>query len=116
MLTDQEVQQIRAESNHLAETWPRGGWAQRDLIARWRRDRPKMAASLAEQGVLVAFAHLTLQRADDWEVKYRTAGMPIPDAREQAARDWLLQEPESEEENPLPQPILNLPLSGQTTG
>ena len=116
MLTPQEVQEIKAQSDRLAETWPRGGKAQADLIAKWRQDRPKMAEELAKQGVLVAFAHLSIHRADDAEVMYREAGMPIPDAREQAAAEWLLQTPESEEEGNQPQPILNLPLSGRTTG
>jgi hypothetical protein len=98
MLTDEEIRKIKAESNRLAETWPLGGLQERDLIAKWRRDRPKMAAELAEKDALVPFAHLTVHRAYDTEKKYLDAGLPPTDAREMAAADWLLQTPESEEE------------------
>lgn len=116
MFSPQEVKELKEQSARLAEQWPRGSQEDRDLIATWRRNRPKMAARLAEQGVLVAFAHLSAFRAGRAEKAYLEAGLPMTDAREQAAAEWLLQEPESEEETSPPEPILNLPLFDQTTG
>ena len=88
----------KAESQKLKEKWPLGGKAERDLVAKWRRDRPKMAEALAKRGALLQMAHVLENLYVESYLLNLKEGMPPPDAREDAARAWLLQEPESEDD------------------
>jgi len=64
----------------------------------WRILRPQMWARLQDQGIANDLA-LILQVAM-WEAKdrYQKAGMPPTDAREQAEREFLMMEPETDQQ------------------
>lgn len=70
----------------------------RRIKAAWEVLRPKMWARLVKQDLVDDLA-LVLQTAM-WEAdaRYLKAGMPPTDAREQAEREWLMLEPEDEED------------------
>ncbi len=68
------------------------------ILKAWRILRPKMWASLKENGTAEDLA-LVLQVAM-WDAvdRYEKAGIPPTDARELAEREWLMMEPENEPE------------------
>ena len=70
----------------------------KQIKATWRINRPKMWARLVKQGLVDDLA-LVLQTAM-WDAmdRYLKAGMPPTDAREQAEMEWLMLEPEEEED------------------
>lgn len=70
----------------------------RQIKKAWEVLRPKMWARLVKQGLVDDLA-LVLQTAM-WEAdaRYLKAGMSPTDAREQAEREWLMLEPEDEED------------------
>lgn len=102
----------KAESQRLEEKWPKGSRIEGDLIATWKRLRPKMAAALGEAEALEALAHVLTHQAIEATIAYQKAGMPPPDAAELAEAEWLLKTPESEDED---QASPLLPLLARTT-
>ena len=74
-----------------------GGMAEQDLLDTWRRRRPKMVARLERLKILQEMAHVLWNLKADAAHAYRKAGMGPTDAREQAEREWLLNEPETED-------------------
>lgn len=99
--TRQFVMWVRRESRALAHEWPMGGAAEEEMLRRWSRLRPKMMAELLRLGIAKQLAHVLENRRAEAVKRYLKAGMYLSDAREQAERDWLLNEPESDE-SPLP--------------
>ena len=96
----QLVQQIKARSARIArEEREPGGKRERDMIALWRQIRPQMVARLEGLGVLEEFAHLLAWNRSEAESRYLDSGLGWPDSREEANRDWLISEPESQEED-----------------
>lgn len=82
------------------------------LIDHWRIYRPKMVAAWEAAGPemleKLAFV-LDLMRYRTKE-QYIQGGMPIPDAEEEATKDWLIMEPEDETPNRRPR-LLDLTSS-----
>jgi len=75
------------------------------MLKTWARLRPKMMLRLRLQGIAKDLA-VVLQAAM-WDAvdRYEKAGMPPTDARETAEREWLMLEPEADEEtttSPIP--------------
>ena len=68
------------------------------MLETWAHLRPKMMLRLRLQGVANDLA-VVLQAAM-WAAvdQYEKAGMPPTDARETAEREWLMLEPETDEE------------------
>jgi hypothetical protein len=71
------------------------------MVRAWQELGPEMLEKLA---FVLDLKRYEAQKA------YIQAGMPIPDAREEATKDWLMMEPETEMDESLP-----LPLRGQTS-
>lgn len=96
---------VRRESALLAQEWPPGGKLERDLLAHWAIHRPQMMARLETLKVAVPLAHVLVDRMLKATTANLQAGMGPTDATEQAERDWLMMEPESEDQ-PLDLPAL----------
>lgn len=75
--------------------------SQKQLLAWWQVHRPQMVRRLEQRqpGLTLKLAFVLENRMFEQEDEYRQAGMPWPDRREQAERDWLLREPEAEPED-----------------
>ena len=90
------------ESRRLTKAgWPPGSPKEDQVKVAWRVNRPKMVARLTPKG-LTALAHVLVDRWHRARVEYLKAGMPPTDANEQAEREWLLQEPETDDPPGLP--------------
>ena len=75
------------------------------LIAHWKIYRPKMVRAWQALGpqMLAKLAFVLELKAYAAQERYIRAGMPIPDAQEEAAKDWLMMGPETDtDENPPP--------------
>jgi hypothetical protein len=104
MVLDQKfLTWVRQESAKLAELWPMGDKREQELLAHWRIYRPQMMARLEAMKVAPQLAHVLLDREYQAFQQNLRAGMPPTDATEQAEQDWLMLEPESEDQ-PLDQP------------
>jgi len=78
-----------------------------DLLKHWFRFRPEMLHQLKAVGPEMAekLAFVLDRKRYQAMMQYMAAGMPEPDARQQANQDWLLMEPEQEDQ------VENQPLS-----
>lgn len=95
----QLIRAVKAASLKIQEEdWPMGSQREREMIVEWRQIRPKMVARLESMGILNEFAHLIESRRFEAMEQYQKAGMGWPDSREQANLDWLIVEPETEED------------------
>lgn len=95
----QLARRVKAESARLAETeYGVGGQKEQEMIAQWREQRPKMVARLERMGILAEFAHLIETKRGQAMDANRKAGMGWPDSREQANLDWLIADPETDDE------------------
>ena len=82
--------------------WFQGSPRETRLLARWRQVRPRMYAALQKAGIAERLATvLEAKHMEAWK-EYTRAGMPPTDAEEQAEREWLITEPESESESRSP--------------
>jgi len=80
-----------------------------DLLQHWLQNRPKMMHRLDSAGMAEKLAFVLDQKRWEARQQYIAAGMPPPDAEEQAMREWCLMEPEDEPQTqPLPAPISTL--------
>ena len=70
----------------------------RRILETWRLHSPKMWRSLERNNLAVPLAFVLQQRMWQESKSLREAGMPAPDAREQAERNHLMLEPEAQEE------------------
>ena len=96
-----------AESAKLEANWPKGSKVEKDLLAQWQNLRPKMMARLAVfPGSVTALAHVLVDRKLKAQEAYVTSGMPIPDADLQAAQEWLMLEPETQDSQTLFAPTI----------
>jgi hypothetical protein len=68
------------------------------MLKSWELERPKMYARLKSQGIVEQTADVLQAKMWQAEEKYQAGGMPYPDSKEQAEREWLLLEPESEDQ------------------
>lgn len=92
-------QWVMKESNRLSETVnPMGGPTQKRMLAYWKQNRPEMWERLLRMGIAKELAHVLDEKCEETIRKNLKAGMYLTDAREQAEQDWLLLEPENEEE------------------
>lgn len=91
------IRAIKQECLRLEDEWPMGGQIEDQMIERWRQRRPKMVARLEQAGILAEFAHLIECRRGEAMENYFKAGMGWPDSREEANRDWLLEDPEADD-------------------
>ena len=66
------------------------------ILATWQRDSPRMYLRLRTQGALEAMAFVCQVRMWAESDRLEKAGMPPTDAREQAEREHLMLEPETE--------------------
>lgn len=95
----------RQESEKLAPTWPPGSKKEKDLVRYWETNRPQMVKALG--AAIPALAHVLVHKALEAETRYLEAGSTLPDAREQASKEWLLHEPEEDpDEGSSSQPAL----------
>lgn len=82
-----------------------GSPREQDLIAHWKIYRPEMVRAWQALGpeMLEKLAFVLELKRYQAQEQYIRAGMPIPDAREEATKDWLMMEPETDEDENLPQ-------------
>jgi hypothetical protein len=73
-----------------------GSLEEQDLIKHWRRNRPKMYRRLLAAGMLEKMAFVLYEKMYQSTRVYIQGGLPYPDAREEATRDWLIMGPEDE--------------------
>ena len=66
------------------------------LLTSWEQNSPKMWANLLAQGLTEKMAFVAQERMWRRQDELMSQGMPLTDAREQAEREELLLEPESE--------------------
>ncbi|NJO34031.1 MAG: hypothetical protein HC869_13710, partial [Rhodospirillales bacterium] len=85
------------ESAALEEMWPKGSPAENRVLEAWKTRRPKMLAELGEE-CAAALAHVLVDRKLKSQSAYERAGMSPTDAAEQAEQEWLLLEPEDDDE------------------
>lgn len=85
---------VRRESKALAEDWPMGSRDEKKLLESWGTQRPQMLADLRRLGVAEELAHVLRNREGEAVRELLKARMGPTDAREQAAREWLMLEPE----------------------
>jgi hypothetical protein len=79
------------------------------LLRHWKAYRPKMYQAWERAGLVAKLAFVLDMKRYQAMMQYIRAGMPPTDAEEEAAKDWLLMEPEqARSTNP------NLPLSVTT--
>jgi len=86
---DQEAQKLHQQG------WAPGSPSEVELVRHWKVWRPKMCQRLGPNLPKLAFVLWFL--ADEARDEYLQAGWPPTDAREQAAKEWLLQGPEDED-------------------
>lgn len=93
------VDWVNTETEKLAERgfFP-GSPREDEMLAFWRRYRPKMCARARAVGpdFLERMAFVLDEMRYEAKKKYIKSGMPPTDAEMEAAKDWLLMEPEDE--------------------
>jgi len=91
----------KSESEKLAQTWPMGSVLESRVLRTWQRNSPRMVRSLNRWQATEALAHVLVDRFVQAEVKNIKAGLPPCDAREEAEKDWLMLEPEEDDNGAL---------------
>lgn len=92
-------QWVVKESRRLSETVnPPGSPNQRMMLAYWKQNRPEMWNRLQSMGIAKELAHVLDEKCQETIEKNIKAGMYVTDAREHAEQDWLLLEPEEDDE------------------
>lgn len=105
------VQTVAWVNQEAAKLERAGDWMgsprETKLIAHWRIYRPEMVRHWMALGpnMLKKLAFVLELKAYQAQEAYIRAGMPIPDAQEEATRDWLMMEPETETDENLLQPL-----------
>lgn len=90
---------VRKESRRLSQkTGAPGGPMQSRMLEYWELYRPLMWARLQKMGIAKELAHVLDEKCEEAIRKNLAAGMYSTDAREEAEKDWLLLEPEEDEE------------------
>lgn len=72
-----------------------------ELLKQWHHHRPQMMHRLVAAGLEKKLALVLDHKRYQAMETYIQAGMPIPDAREQAEKDWLLMTTEEDDRNSL---------------
>jgi hypothetical protein len=67
------------------------------ILATWQKDSPRMWANLQSQGLTEKMAFVVQARMWQRQDELMKAGLPMTDAREEAEREELLLEPETQE-------------------
>ena len=75
----------KQESAKLEAEWPKGSQQEKDLIAYWRQNRPRMTAALLKESALAELAHVVL---DDEEHAGRNGQRDARRAFEPYTRTW----------------------------
>jgi hypothetical protein len=70
----------------------------RELLQTWQEHSPVMWERLQKADLADDLAWVLQERMWNRSKELRESGMPIPDAREQAEREFLMREPEDEAE------------------
>lgn len=99
ILTKQDVQRIKAEHQKYLdneETLHNQALHER-ILKTWQQTNPKMYLRLRTQGVLEAMAYVCQQKMWEEQARLMKGGMPVTDAREQAERENLMLEPETQQ-------------------
>ena len=95
------VHRIRTEVAEIEEKRdpPINNPRNQEILRYWEANRPKMLAELRHLGLpaLTLATYLQAKMATAAH-EYLMGGMPPTDAREQAEQEWLLMEPEDEED------------------
>ena len=101
MWVNQEARKLEAARINM------GSPREADLIAHWKVYRPKMVRAWEAAGpeMLEKLAFVLDLKRYYAQEQYIQAGMPIPDAEEEATKDWLMMGPETETDETLPQPL-----------
>jgi hypothetical protein len=76
------------------------------LLEYWHRERPKMCHDLGSLAPKLAF--VLVMKEHQAVVEYLRAGLTAGEAEQEAARDWLIREPESERPTPVLSDLISM--------
>jgi hypothetical protein len=79
-----------------------GGPRETEILRFWRLHRPIMFRNLSEAGLATKLAFVLDRKRYEAKKEYLRAGWPPTDAEEQAQKEWLLKEPESDKSHSPP--------------
>lgn len=97
-MTPQEAQKIKQERQEYEKQGVIHNLEMHKMILEtWKRDSPKMTARLNKLKVTDELAYVSQERMWQTMTQYQKAKMPPTDAREQAEKEHLMLEPESQE-------------------
>jgi len=94
-------QWVKTSARKIRKTEGRGAIQQQArMLEYWKESRPKMWARLRKLGAHAAEDYALILNTRMWDAakEYERAGMPLTDARQEAEKEWLLLEPEADEE------------------
>lgn len=87
-----EYRRLKDDENHL-----HNNLMHQSILRTWEQDSPAMWERLTRLGIADEMAFVAQAKMWDRSKELREAGMPMTDAREQAEREHLMLEPESQE-------------------
>ena len=98
---------VRWVNQQVAEYGRKTGFApgsprETEILKYWRLHRPIMFRNLTEAGLAVKLAFVLDMKRYEAKKHYIRAGWPPTDAEEEAQKEWLLKEPESDKSHNLP--------------
>ena len=86
----------RGAAKLRADGWTPGSPRETEMLQFWRQHRPKMWAALEARKLAVRMAFVLERKRAAAKKQYIQAGMPIPDADQEARKEWMLLEPETD--------------------
>lgn len=93
------LKRILQQGAKLAEEWPGTTPMMRELMAFWKEERPKLAATLTQAGAMEAYARIQEAEVEAREMELvKAMGIPAQEARAQARLEVLQMTPETWEE------------------
>ena len=88
---------VKTEAQRIADEEGKGSLElHREMVKFWEEHRPQMCRRLGPE-LTKSLAVVLARKMEEAETANLEAGMYRTDAREQAERDWLLMEPETQE-------------------
>ena len=110
LLTPEWGKQIREQANKLEadEEHVHNNLLHKQILATWQEHSPTMWRRLESVGLTQPLAMVLQARMWDRQEELLRAGLPVTDAREQAEKETLMQEPEAEVPPRLPEASLTM--------
>ena len=101
MLDQKVVRWVNLEAAKLRQQgWFPGSRRETTILNYWKVNRPQMFAQLNKAGIAAKMATVLDNRHMEAWKAYVRGGWAPTDAEEQAAKEWLIMEPEKESPSP----------------